>query len=411
MAVLPYNLGLMALRILLILPVIICAALAKPLLASVGESPSRVSLRDGSVIKDFAWWDEDDLLLYAVNPHGAILWKHNLPSGSREKLITATGLAELLRINGGWDKVSFDLSPGRGYISFHAPPPGPLEPALFRVAQLSPGKVLPLEFHKFPTGFIVGKHSWDNTDRYIYLSDGDYSPPSNSISLGRLSLETGAFLALAVKDQVDLINELDYGTFSNSLLITSRSYSGEYPRSEFLLEYSLNNNTLSKVTEAYMFRGIQAVASGDILAAVIAQEAFKEGALPGFLMVDNSFRLPNEPAEGRGARLASRILLIPTEGETTALLDSQDRGFDFEPSLSPDGRFIAFKRMYYRLPMAVAVSMPENEIFLCLRKRDSLQEYLVARNADSYRFSPGARYIAARSSNQDYLEVFELPRG
>ena len=401
----------MAFRISLAFALMLFVALAVlPAHAADSRSPAYISLNDGSTIQDYAWWDEDVLLLYTVNPDGAILWKHHISTGAREKLITATGLAGLLRISEGWDKVTFDLSPNRAYISFYAPPAGPLKPPLFRVVEMAPGKMKTVEFTKMPEGFVISRHAWDNTDKYVYLAAEDYSSPDNTISLGRLSLETGAFLALAVKDQVDLINELAYDSLSNSLLITSRSYGGEYPRSEFLLKYSLNDNTLTKLADAYQFRGIQAAASGDIIAATVAKAAFKEGSFPGFLMVDESFRLPETPDEGKGARVVSRILLIPPEGESEVLLDSQDRGFDFEPSLSPNGAFLAFKRMYYRLPMAVEVRMPDNEIFLCLRERKSSQEYLVMRNAESYRFSPGSRYIAARSADMSYLNIFELPR-
>jgi hypothetical protein len=128
-------------------------------------------------------------------------------------------------------------------------------------------------------------------------------------------------------------------------------------------------------------------------------------------MVDDSFRLPDTPAEGKNARLVSRILLIPSVGDTEVLLESQDRGFDFEPCLSPNGSFLAFKRMYYRLPYAVEVRIPENGVFLCLRERKGPQEYLVMQNVESYRFSPGSQYIAARPADKTRLEIYELPRG
>jgi hypothetical protein len=401
----------MVFRLSLAFALMLLAALAA-LVSQAADSRglSYISLNDGSTIQDYAWWDEDELLLYTVNPDGAILWKHNIATGAREKIITATGMASLLRITDGWDKVTFDLSPSRGYISFYAPPDGPLKPPLFRVVEMAPGKMSAVEFTKLPDGFIIGKHAWDNTDKYIYLAAQDYSSPDTDIILGRLSLETGAFLALAVKDQIDLVNELEYDSQSNALLITSRSYAGEYPRGEFLLQYSLNDNSLVKLSEAYEFRGIQATASGDIIAAEVSKSAFRDGSYPGFLMVDESFRLPENPDEGKDARVVSQILLIPPEGESQVLLDSQDRGFDFEPGLSPNGEFLAFKRMYYRLPTAVEVRMPDNEIFLCLRERKSAQEYLVMRGAESYRFSPGSRFIAARSADRSYLNIFELPR-
>ncbi len=398
-------------RLSLAFALMLLAALAAfPSQATSGRSPAYISFSDGSEIQDYAWWDEDELLLYTTNPHGAILWKHHIITGTREKLITATGLASLLHIADGWDNITFDLSPNRAYISFYASPAGPLKPPLFSVVEISPGRTRVVEFTELPAGFVIGRYAWDNTDKYIYLAEEGYASPNNAVSLGRLSLQTGAFLALAVKDQVDLINELAYDSLSNSLLITSRSYSGEYPRSEFLLQYSLNNHTLSKIMEAYQFRGVQAAASGEIIAATVAKEAFTGSAFPGFLMVDESFRLPDTPAEGKGARVVSRILFIPPEGEAETLLDSQDRGFDFEPSLSPNGSFLAFKRMYYRLPMAVDVRMPDNEIFLCLRERKSAQEYLVMRGVEGYRFSPGSRYIAARSADMGSLSIFELPR-
>jgi hypothetical protein len=103
------------------------------------------------------------------------------------------------------------------------------------------------------------------------------------------------------------------------------------------------------------------------------------------------------------------VLLFGGE-EPEVLLDSQDRGFDFNPRLSPDGRFLSYFRIFYRLPYAVRVRMPENEPFLCLRERDGVQEYVVAGGVDSYSFSPGSRYVAVRRADQNSLVLFELPR-
>jgi hypothetical protein len=395
----------------LVLLLFVCAALPAPQAHADSKSPAIVELNDGSFIQDYAWWDEDELLLYTVNSYGAILWKHQITSGDRKKLISATDLEELLHISGGWDKLELNLSPQRGYISFYAPPAGPAQPPLFRVVDMTAGKMRAINFTKIPADFVVGHHVWDNTDKYVYVSAEEYTSPDSSISLGRLSLETGAFLPLAVKDQVDLIDELEYDSQGNNIIIAARSYNGEYPRGQFLLRYSLNDNTLSKIGDAYEYRGIQVSDTGEITAATVAKEAFAGSSFPGFLMVDDSFRLPDTPAEGKNARLVSRILLIPPGGEPEVLLTSQDRGFDFDPRLSPNGSFLAFKRMYYRLPYAVEVALPQNGVFLCLRERKGPQEYLVMQNVVDYRFSPGSQYIAARPENKARLEIYELPRG
>ena len=89
---------------------------------------------------------------------------------------------------------------------------------------------------------------------------------------------------------------------------------------------------------------------------------------------------------------------------------SQDRGFDFEPGLSPDGTHLAFMRIFYRLPYAVRVRTPVNDVFLCLKERNGAQEWVVMQGAESYKFSPGARLLAVRYRDRSFLTLFELPQ-
>jgi len=395
-----------------LLPLFLLAALLlSPLAATAADrEPYIISFSDGSRIVDYDWWDEDNLVLYAVNPFGAIVWKHRISTGDREKLISATDLASVLRRKDGWENLSLELSPQRRYVSFYAPQAHPLEPPLFKVVDLEAGRLRAVEFTKVPPDFIIGKYVWDNTDKYVYVAAQPFTSAESEVSLARLSLETGAFLALSIKTQVDLIDELAYSPSDNSIIIVSRSFGGEYPRGEFLSAYSLNDNALVKLYDAYQFRGIEVVPSGEIIAGVVSNVAFGgAGSSPGFLMVDDTFKLPENPREGRDARYYSQVLLFGGE-EPEVLLDSQDRGFDFNPRLSPDGRFLSYFRIFYRLPYAVRVRMPENEPFLCLRKRDGVQEYVVAGGVDSYSFSPGSRYVAVRRADQNSLVLFELPR-
>ena len=372
--------------------------------------PARVEFNDGSLILGYAWWDEDELILYTVNPYGAIMWRHQVLTGARDKLLSATELAQVLGKQAAWEEPSFQLSPHRRYIAFYSPPGGPVATPLFRVVDLQTDRRSAMRFSKTPEDFLVGSHVWDDTDKYVYVAAQPFSAVESQVSLGRLSLETGAFMPLARKEQVDLISGLAYDPFTNSLVVTARSFGGEYPRGEFLLRYSLSDNALVLLHEAYQYRGVEVVATGQILAGAVAKEAFKGGSFPGFLMVDESFELPETPVEGGRARYVSRILLFPPDGEPETLLTSQDRGFDFQPALSPRGDYLGFLRLFYRLPYAVRVRMPEHEVFLCLKERNGPQEYLVMRDAESFCFSPGSHYLAARASDKSYLLVFELPR-
>lgn len=395
-----------------LLPLLLLAALLLSPLASAAadREPYIISFSDGSRIVDYDWWDEDNLVLYAVNPFGAIVWKHRISTGERDKLISATDLASVLRNSEGWENLSLELSPQRRYVSFYAPPAHPLEAPLFKVVDLEAGRLRAVEFTKVPPDFTIGKHVWDNTDKYVYVSAQPFTSAEGDITLARLSLETGAFLALSIKTQVDLIDELAYSPNANSIVIVSRSFGGEYPRSEFLSAYSLSNNALVKISDAYKFRGIEVVPSGEIVASVVSSAAFGgEGSSPGFLMVDDTFKLPESPREGRDARYYSQVLLF-SSGEPEVLLNSQDRGFDFNPRFSPDSRFLSYFRVFYRLPYAVQVRMPESEPFLCLRERDGKQEYVVTGGVDSYLFSPGSRYVAVRKNDRFSLVLFELPR-
>ncbi len=370
---------------------------------------AHIVFNDGSLILDYGWWDDDELALYAVNPHGAILWLHKITTGDRKKLISATDLSRVLGKHTDWERLTFTLSPHRRYIAFYVPPAGPLEPPFFKVVDLEAPRIRAFSFSKMPADFTVGESVWDNTDKYVYVAAQEFSSPESVVSLGRLSLETGAFLPLALKEQVDLIDDMAYDRQSNSILMTARSFNGEYPRGSFLVRYSLSENTISRVHEAYQYLGLQVVESGEVLAGAVVKEAFG-GSFPGFLMVDETFALPETPEEGDAARFASRILLLRPDEEPEVLLVSQDRGFDFEPKLSPDGDYLGFLRAFYRLPYAIRVRAPANDIFLCLKERNGPQEWVVMQGAESFAFSPHARLLAARYRDKSFLTLFELPQ-
>ncbi len=397
----------------LLLAFMSCALLL--LAASPGAARAEMSdaahivFNDGSLILDYDWWDDDELVLYTVNPYGAIMWLHRITTGDRKKLISATDLSRVLGKHTDWERLSFTLSPHRRYISFYIPPSGPLEAPFFKVVDLEAPRIRAFSFSKMPSDFAVGHSVWDNTDKYVYVSAQEFSAPENVVSLGRLSLETGAFLPLALKEQVDLIDDMAYDPQSNAILMAARSFGGEYPRGNFLVRYSLSENTITSIHEAYLYRGIEVIETGEVLVAAVVKEAFG-GSFPGFLMVDETFDLPQTPDEGKAARYVSRILLIGTEGDPEVLLNSQDRGFDFEPALSPDNAYLAFLRMFYRLPYAVRVRTPVNDVFLCLKERHGAQEYVVMQGAESYKFSPGARLLAARFRDRSFLTLFELPQ-
>jgi len=390
-----------------------------PAAAADPREPFRIDFNDGSLIKDFAWWDDDQLCLYAVNPNGAIVWLHNIGSGERRKLVTARDLARIFGADANWSELRLSLSPHRRYLSFYAPPAGPLAPALFKVLDLGKGRATPVSFTKLPPGFIPGVHAWDNTGKYVYVAAREYMSPESDISLGRLSLETGTFLGLTRKSDLDLIQSLNYDPAHNALIIVSRGYKGAYPRQEFLLSYSLTTNELAQLGGAYLFRGIQVTVGGEILAATLNPQKSEGEFFPGFLMVAPEMHPPQTPEEGKAERLISQIILIRQDSEgrgkkgedsPEVLLTGQLRGFDFNPYLSPDGRFMAFLRLFYRLPYAVEVHPPPNEAFLFLQERDSAQEFMVMQGADRFQVSPGEHYLAARSSDGTHLELFELPR-
>lgn len=387
--------------------------------AATPREPFRVDFNDGSLIEGFAWWDSDQLCLYAVNPDGAIIWLHNMSSGERRKLVSASELTRIFGSHARWSELRVSLSPHRRYLSFYAPPSEPLAPALFRVLEVGKGRAAPVSFTKMPPAFVAGVHAWDNAGKYVYVAAREYVSPESEVSLGRLSLETGAFLGLLRKSTVDLIQSLNYDPAHNALIIVSRSYQGAYPRHEYLLSYNLTTNELGELGSAYLYRGIQVTAGGEILAAVVNPQKVEGQLFPGFLMVEPEAGLPQTPEQGEAERMLSQLILLsrPAEGKREAELDSpevilsdQVRGFAFNPYLSPDGQFLAFLRLFYRLPYAVRVDLPANDAFLFLRERESGQEFMVMQGADSFQVSPGEHYLAARSSDHTHLQLYELPR-
>ncbi len=437
-------------------------------IASEVKEPYKVFLTDGSWIEDYDWWDVNELVLYAVNPHGAILWLHKIDTYERRKLISATELYSILGSKAQPENIRVSLSPNRRFVAFYGAPNHPLESSFLRVVDL--GKKVPIQvsFSKMPDDFVIGLHAWDSTDKYIYVSAREFLSPENEISLGRLSLETGSFMGLTRKSSVDLIESLTYDNYHNALIIVSRSYMGDYPRHEFLLSLDLETIELKKIFEAYQFRGVQVTEKGEILMAIVNPKKEEGEIFPGFLVNPETLPIPQMPEEGKRERLITKIILLSASKVASAngglfessvslsssapssnfqvLLDSQTRGFDFNPYLSPEGNYLLFLRSFYRLPYALKVSLPDNSVFLFLKKRagsivdakegatsenksedsreaegsspsrfgdswsDYGQEFMVMLGVDSYKVSPGEKYLAVRYYDKSHLRLFELPK-
>ncbi len=339
------------------------------------------------------------------------------------------------------------VSPHGGYISFVASRNAPLSPTLFRVVDLGRGQPVPVSFYKVPDDFVIGAYDWDNTDKYIYVAADKFLSPESEISLARLSLETGSFLGLAKTSDIDRIEDIKYSRADNSLVILSKSFRGDYPRGEYLLKYELSTSRLYELYRAFKILGFQVTEKGQILLAEFTPMRSQGEVFPGLLFAPDTLSVPKNPEEGTRERLVSKIVLFPdglntgsdtllneqhkSGAEPLTLLNSQQRGFDFNPYLSPDGSFLIFQRSFYRLPYAVRVHIPENTPFLFIRQRKApqnfngeepetkneteaefsalSQEFMVMQGADAYKVSIDGRFLAARYMDKSYILLFEMP--
>lgn len=345
-----------------------------------------ISFSDGSSIAAFEWFDDNNILLYTVNPHGSILWKHNIHDGTRSKIISATQLAELFPPRTDISKLKLSVSPGRRYLLFYENFRDPGNKPFFEIIDVSGNAPVLVKFTNIPPEFWVNKFAWDPSDQYLYVSNVPYLFPNENTSVGRLSLNTDSFVGLIVKDNADLIDEMTYSNDLNALVLTCWSFRGEYPKERYILKFDFYSNALEILGLFPFVHNIFITQQGDsVYFSLVGKDTNNDGFLD---WLDESD--------------ISRFNLAKKENQVMLRYS----GFVLEPRVTNSGKWLGYLRIPERIgrrPTAYDTRQ------LWIMQIEDRREIFVTEDCISFLFSNDSRKVLALKTDRSRLEVFELP--
>lgn len=345
-----------------------------------------ISFNDGSRISTFAWFDENNVLLYAINPNGSILWKHNIHDGTRSKVITATQLEKLFPSGTNISNLKLSVSPGHNYLLFYEPFSDPAVRPFFRVISLKDGEPKLVNFEHMPDNFWVKEFAWDPTDQYLYVAAVPYLFPNEPTSIARLSLNTNSFVALVVKDNADLIDEIVYSFELDALIIDCWSFRGEYPADHYILKYDFYENSASILGLFPYVHSMFITDSGkDIYFSLVSRDTNKDGVLD-FLDESDISTFNLEKKE-------NQVLV-------------KHSGYELQPSLTPDRKWLGYLRIPERIGEPPEYSDSKD---LWIMQLDTRREILVQDGCAQYLFSLDSKKVLALSEDRLRLEVYSIP--
>jgi hypothetical protein len=346
-----------------------------------------IYLTDGSTINDFCWFDRTNLLLYAVNPHGGILWKHDVNTNTRTKLLSATAIDEMLPKGFSPADVKIAVSSDHKYLAVRAEAPSPNVKPFFRVLSVGDeNKPEQVYFAGFPSDFWVGAFAWDPSAPYLYIAQTPYTNPQISESIGRLSVKNQSYIGLASKKDVDLVERLLVPEDGRDLLIVSWSYKGDYPRDRYLLDLDVTSDKVTPLASIPFVEDASVSADGKSLIYTLSTRD------------TNGSGDVNEADESAVSRL--------TIASRTNDVLFKYSGFNMLPKESPDGKWIGFLRIYRQLDHAPTASDPRD---LWVYFPATGDEILVMRGVSDYTFTPDGTRILALDSKRLAFNIYSLP--
>jgi hypothetical protein len=345
-----------------------------------------LSFNDGSEIVAFDWFDDYNILLYTVNPHGSILWKHNISDGTRSKIITATQLSNIFAAGTDISKLRLSVSSSHNYLLFYEPYTNPNSKPFFEVIRINGQEPELVKFANFPPDFWVNAFAWDPNDQYLYISAVPYLFPNEPTSIGRLSLNTNSFVALTIKDNADLVDEIVYSSKLDSLIINCWSFRGEYPKERYILKYDFYKNEIEILGLFPYVHDVHITASGE---GIYFSFASKDTNGDGFLDWMDETDISTFNLERKENQILMRY-----------------SGYEIDPIVTNDRKWMGYLRIPERIGRRPRQDDPKQLWIMQLAER---REILVTDSCAGYLFSRDSKKVLALSADSLQVEVFELP--
>lgn len=262
----------------------------------------------------------DSMFFWTANPSGAIIWEQHLKTGVRAKLLSATRISKLIPNKYDYYKAQISSSKNCTGLVVWIPQPAVDAIPYFCVIDLRGQLRDQVYFRQLKSDFVVNKYCWSNIDEQLYVAPIPYSNPSNTFGLGMLSMNTGSFVGLVNRNQLDMIEAIYAYPDRNQVLVLAKAVNGKFDKDLKVVRINIENNQI------------------DILGSIPELDY----CVPS---VDLSSFWTNQKADTELNSIVNRYITSLNFNQTV-LQEIKMPGDCFNPKPSPDGKFITYTRNY-----------------------------------------------------------------
>ncbi len=201
-------------------------------LAQTGQTAATptpcIELPPDERVIDLAWQDSGSLVVVVAQTQGYAVRRLELATGDL-LVISAPRSFTNVRPDSAQYTPEFYLAPNGSALAVLERAATPLVAHDLTVYRVGMDALVPVVLRQIPDAFWPEQVAWEESGSGLVMSARQYLFPDQPYSLGRLDLATGGFTGIALKANVDLIDELVYVPQRGAAAVRCRGYHGDYP--------------------------------------------------------------------------------------------------------------------------------------------------------------------------------------
>ncbi|MCC7478540.1 hypothetical protein IT575_08795 [bacterium] len=369
--------------------VLLLAALFGTLLLSPAQAqgdnakaPPGIALPSGASVQRLAWTPAGSAVLLLQSGKSYSLWEARPGAAKLEAIQMPRSFSGL---SGSAETgPDFCLSPAGNALAVLEAAAAPLKERRLHVFTLSGGQGQELS-ERLPAGFWPELLCFSDDGSELFMAARSFVNPEQEYSLGALQLESGKFMGVALKQNVDLLSALEYIPGRHALAIRAGGLNGEYPLEPVMLALELSSMKL------YMLHSE---------AAQLRPRPQDDGSL--LLHFDSALPRLSELGASREAR-ADWLLARDAWELQQAQLSLPQAGASL--GTSRDGAWIGFAAR----PAELKLSGAGKDEVLILQRLSDARTVVTEPACSIFAFSHDSRYVCSADNSEGRLYFFALP--
>lgn len=273
-----------------------------------------------SQIISWSYGPLDSMFFWTANNSGAIVWEQHMKTGRRAKLLSATRISKLVPSKYDLFKAKIASSKNCTGLAIWIPQPAVDSDPFFSVIDLRGQLRDQVFFRQLNPDFVINKICWSNIDEKLFVAPIPYSNPSNMFGLGLLSMNTGSFVGLVNRNQLDMIEAIYAYPDKNQLLVLAKAVNGKFDKDIKAVIVDVATNAISEI-----------------------------GSVPANSDVRFSSNLDNIWLNRAGDNDVNSVVkqyVVALNLKGTLLNEIKLPGECFNPYPSPDGKYVVYSRNY-----------------------------------------------------------------